>query len=80
MADYYSPEQLSKKLGLSLEELEEARKLELLSPTYKKGLIFYSAQQAYRLEALSKLRRRGLTWEKAARELSKQPLYELSKT
>lgn len=79
MGDYYLPEQLASKLGLTLAELEQAQARGLIQPVRKNGLVFYSSQHAYKLRAASRLRReKGLSWDEAAAELRKRPLYQVA--
>lgn len=79
MSDYYSAEQLANRLGLSLEELQQAQACGLIRPVRKNGSVFYSSHHAYRLKAACQLRRKQrLNWEEAAAELGKRPLYHVS--
>ena len=79
MGDYYLAEQLASKLGLTLEEIEQAQARGLIQPLRKKGLVFYTSQHAYKLRAACLLRRKkGLSWEDAIAEVSKRPLYQVS--
>lgn len=79
MGDYYLPEQLASKLGLTLEELERAQARRLIQPVPKNGLLFYTSQHAYKLRAACRLRQqKGLSWDEAIGELAKRPLYQVS--
>ena len=66
MADYYTPAQLSLKLGIGEAQIAELESKGLLHPKLKDGRRFYSSHQAYELHlALRLARKQKLTLEKA---------------
>jgi DNA-binding transcriptional MerR regulator len=66
MADYYTPAQLSLKLGIGEAQITELESKGLLHPKLKDGRRFYSSHQAYELHlALRLARKQKLNLEKA---------------
>lgn len=79
MGDYYLAEQLAKKLGLTMEKLEQAQERGLIQPIRKNGRAFFTSHHAYRLKAAASLmRKKGLSWEEATAQLGSRPLYQVS--
>lgn len=58
MADYYTPQQLAQRLGVSEVTIGALQAEELLEPTVKNGRVFFSSQQAYRLQIAIRCARR----------------------
>lgn len=78
MADYYPPEQLVLKLGITQAELAELEAKGLLWATVKNGRRFYSSRQAYRLQAaLQVARKENLTLEEAFEQVASRRLYQV---
>ena len=50
MADYYTVQQLARRVGITEYTIEELQAEGLLQPTLKNGRVFFSSQQAYRLQ------------------------------
>lgn len=79
MGDYYLPEQMARKLGITTEEVEKAQARRVIRPVYKNGLVFYSSHQVYRLKAACRLReKQRLNWDEALDVLGNRPLYQVA--
>jgi len=66
VADYYTPEQLVQKLGITESVLAELELKGLLQPKLKNGRRFFSSRQMYQSRlALRLARKQNLTLEKA---------------
>ena len=66
MADYYTPEQLAQKLGITEAAIAQIEAKGLLQPKVKDGRRFFSSRQAYHLRAALRLaRKQKLSLEEA---------------
>jgi len=66
MPDYFLPEHLAMKLGISLEELLQFEARGVIKGIPKNGRTYYSSQDAYRLRGvLHLMRKKGLEMEEA---------------
>lgn len=78
MDDYVLAQYLLARLGLSQQELEQARQAGFVQAVEKNGHVFYSAHQAYKLQAACNLmEKKGCTWEQAVAEIMRRPLYQV---
>jgi len=51
MPDYYTPQQLARKLDIAESTIAELQTKGFLEPTIKDGRFYFSSRQAYRLHA-----------------------------
>ena len=58
MADYYTPQQLAQRLGITELAIGELTAEGLVQATVKNGQTFFSSQQAYRLQMAIRWARR----------------------
>lgn len=80
MGDYFLAERLVARIGITLQQLEQARHVGLVQGVEKNGYVFYSAYQAYKLQAARNLMvKKGCSWEQAVAEVIRRPLYQVSK-
>jgi DNA-binding transcriptional MerR regulator len=76
VADYYTPEQLVQKLGISESILADLELKGLLQPKLKDGRRFFSSRQMYESRlALRLARKQNLTLEKAFSKIEELRLY-----